>query len=1126
MCVLEKNDEMPVGLACALDGFVDADYVKDTIRRLGDEDIPLHEGSEFDKIYEKFKYTIDQYQEQPHLLDRELSNIVNMSVGILARSSPTSDRFHGVCRLLSLVVKTRGYKVVRNLFPHEVVDIEKVLGYMEAQKPLDSANWQTHYVLLLWLSTLATVPFALERFDGVGDKPTITERFLDICRTYVRSRLKCNVIAAYMAGCFLSRPDIHGRFMRPYLDWVEAELSVNRKPTEEFVRAAILLSVCSIFKTAKREVLQYHSSAALNIALRCANSEQEFERKLALKLLQRIGLCQLSPSLAPWRYLMKKRGLLGRQPKTDNTENCDETEVPDVIEQIVDSLLTGLGDRVLIVRWSAAKGIGRLASRLPKNFAIEVSDSVFTLFEEKDRESLWQGGCMALAEFGRRGVLLPVHLAKVVSVLLEAFVYDDLRGSCSVGSIVRDTACYVAWTLGRSYEPSIVEPFVNQLAGQLLCLASFDREVNVRRAASAAFQECVGRMGNFPNGIDLVRTADYISVGLRNRAYLHVGVSVAGYKEYTRCVIEHLLYKKVIHWDRTIRDLAALTLKELVHLDPIFFLETGYKDLFEFSTCVDTNMRLGALSALGQVTLALSELKVKLPENVIRSLLNLVLEYKEKCFFSSSMHNQTLGVFSEMICNLAGSHIAAIPPAIFHMWWYVGERCLENPGASIQRQGARALSAMLEHLVEAESDQCTALLKRSCHKLQSDNRVFKCGHALFLGELSSKIIVYHAPTLFKALQSTVQGKGHKFVEAREKSLTSLGNICCILASENKLAREDLRVFLERILSSVEDYSLSDTFFDVGLYARLAAMNVFKDLVIHLYSKGQLEALDSDLSRTILQRIVSHIANAQRASADAATNVFKALLESCPEIVPCTSEVREALVLEDSIDIIGSLLLCDVYRQDLVVQLLMAIGAKTLKECTKAQLATLKYLQGIQDNRESVAAFSTLLARVVELPIFRDNQFLFPSMARGVGRLLNTGALASAPSSPMRSLMDSIWNNVRRTTIINKILSSIELFCEMLQFEEIYSISLQRLTILLLHRHFPQVRSQTASKLYETLLMYSAVVPEENYEVVLALLSNTEWVNDEPEKFEEMKAARNHLCDLLNIPQPKAAAKPT
>lgn len=96
----------------------------------------------------------------------------------------------------------------------------------------------------------------------------------------------------------------------------------------------------------------------------------------------------------------------------------------------------------------------------------------------------------------------------------------------------------------------------------------FDREINCRRAAAAAFQENVGRQGNYPHGIDVVTAADYFSLGNRTNAYLNVSFYIAQYvhvvgkrdiadsvlvcrfSEYTRHLIDHLSFVKCKHWEK------------------------------------------------------------------------------------------------------------------------------------------------------------------------------------------------------------------------------------------------------------------------------------------------------------------------------------------------------------------------------------------------------------------------------------------------------------------------------------------------------------------------------------------------------------------------------------------------
>jgi hypothetical protein len=59
---------------------------------------------------------------------------------------------------------------------------------------------------------------------------------------------------------------------------------------------------------------------------------------------------------------------------------------------------------------------------------------------------------------------------------------------CSVGAHVRDAAAYVCWAFARAYTPEALGAAATQLAPALITMACYDREVNCRRAAAAAYQ--------------------------------------------------------------------------------------------------------------------------------------------------------------------------------------------------------------------------------------------------------------------------------------------------------------------------------------------------------------------------------------------------------------------------------------------------------------------------------------------------------------------------------------------------------------------------------------------------------------------------------------------------------------
>ena len=72
---------------------------------------------------------------------------------------------------------------------------------------------------------------------------------------------------------------------------------------------------------------------------------------------------------------------------------------------------------------------------------------------------------------------MPHRLKDVIPLVLQALVFDEPRAYGSVGSIIRDAACYVCWSFARAFEPHIFLPYVKEISATLLTVTCFDREV-------------------------------------------------------------------------------------------------------------------------------------------------------------------------------------------------------------------------------------------------------------------------------------------------------------------------------------------------------------------------------------------------------------------------------------------------------------------------------------------------------------------------------------------------------------------------------------------------------------------------------------------------------------------------
>lgn len=135
---------------------------------------------------QKFLLIIDEYQEQPHLIDPHLTEIFDKLIAYIQGNADKPENvavIHEAFKYMYSVTKMRGYKKIVQHLPHEVTDFELVLGLLAAQDMRDVFSWQTRYMLLIWLSIVCMIPFDLHKFDLTDEsqKNTIMNRVIDVC---------------------------------------------------------------------------------------------------------------------------------------------------------------------------------------------------------------------------------------------------------------------------------------------------------------------------------------------------------------------------------------------------------------------------------------------------------------------------------------------------------------------------------------------------------------------------------------------------------------------------------------------------------------------------------------------------------------------------------------------------------------------------------------------------------------------------------------------------------------------------------------------------------------------------------------------------------------------------------
>ncbi|KAJ1727931.1 hypothetical protein LPJ61_004319, partial [Coemansia biformis] len=584
---------------------------------------------------------LEAYQEQPVCLDPHLERIVGRLMAVVqayvhgfrddigrADSAVSMTRLDGVFGLLYTLCKVRGYKVVLRFFPHDVADAEPAFAALWCYSAdFGASSWKARYVLLVWLSLLALVPFdiasidsgldGLPAIDALGEAAggTLVGQWIALGKLYL-ARPGCDMEgAAVMLSRLLSRKDTVGSRRPAFIEWAVREIGEAAGPdgSPRGLGVAAVLRVngalrmlCHLFAAMdSARGLEEQIAQLQGVFQSDAFEQHSVTRKLVSKTAQRLALLMLPLPAAG-----------------EAVDGAPGAEIPEDVEALVGTLLGMLHDRDTIVRWSAAKGIGRISERLPRALAQEVACAVIGILAEETvvgdngvvdvtmtSESSWHGALLCLAELSRRGILYPDELRKAIPWVVRGLTYEIQRGNSSVGANVRDAACYVMWSLARiPNKPSrrVFAELSTEMATALVSVAVFDRESNIRRAASAAFQEHVGRQSAFPHGIAVLQLADFFSVGITRNAFVVASRKIAEFDEYCRPLLRHLCTVTIYHWDLKIRDLAARALAGLAPLAPDYVRMRLLPGIVASASSPFLAVRHGAITAVGAIAEAIA----------------------------------------------------------------------------------------------------------------------------------------------------------------------------------------------------------------------------------------------------------------------------------------------------------------------------------------------------------------------------------------------------------------------------------------------------------------------------------------------------------------------------------------
>jgi hypothetical protein len=382
---------------------------------------------------------------------------------------------HAICYILNVFCKVRGEKVIRGFFNNEPRYLLPILNELETGRNYATDNdgeqagpvvpWVERFVLLSWLSHLMLAPFPLESISAPQPSeetaellhlslppqvPGVTLRVLTVCIERLQSASKERGAAANLLVKLCGRPDMQQLgLLDTLLGWSASFFDKGTAAEVEIHQSLGILSFLSGLVASATNVEIGRRLSAVYGVCRSILDQKNLQsirssavaRKLIVKILRNIVVHCLQPDA----------GLV-------------DLDATSVLEEVIEYLLEAVADGDTPVRYGASKALSIITLKLDPEMAAEVVEAILgslneSVYWQGSKRNLsgvnplrWHGLTLTLAQLLYRKAISTNNLPDVLNALLLSLSFEQRSPTGgSIGTNVRDAACFGVWALSRRY---------------------------------------------------------------------------------------------------------------------------------------------------------------------------------------------------------------------------------------------------------------------------------------------------------------------------------------------------------------------------------------------------------------------------------------------------------------------------------------------------------------------------------------------------------------------------------------------------------------------------------------------------------------------------------------------------